>query len=661
MSVSKVPTMKLASAHITNFRCVEDSEEFTLDQVTCLVGKNEAGKTTLLKALYGLKPWDTKEEQFDKERDYPRRFLADYDERHPKGAAQVLRTVWKLDEADTEELVEVLGPAAESIKEVIVTRAYGDGTRWTIQIDESAVISHLLANSGLFQEEITPLKAIKTTGKLRESLEAAEAPSERHTAFLESLKENFKRDDARSAVVDILFPRMPSFVYFSQYDRMHGQVSLEEIIKKKKEKSPTPLTRDDRVFLAFCDLVGVPVEDIAALTTFESMDAKFGAASNKITRELFAYWSQNKHLKVRFRLDAGRSGDPAPFNSGNILRTRIFNTHHEMEISFDDRSTGFVWFFSFLVLFSQIKKVHGNNVIILLDEPALSLHAKAQADLLRYIKEKLAPTYQVVYTTHSPFLVPADNILSVRTVEDVVIERKDEMVEVKGTKVGDRVLSTDRDTLFPLQGALGYEITQTLFVGPNSLLVEGPSDLLYLKIASDELGKRGRTTLDRKWTICPVGGVQKVSAFVSLFGGNKLNVAALLDYAKGDKRNIDDLRKSDLLKGGRVLTFEQFAQQPEADVEDIIGAKNYVELVNRAYGLSGTDLMAVPATLPTRIVKAAETHFRTVNASIPEFDHYAPSRYFCENQAKVMAALPEVEAMLDRFEEIFKALNPMVG
>jgi predicted ATPase len=651
--------MKLKSAHITNFRCVEDSEEFTLDQVTCLVGKNEAGKTTLLKALYGLKPWDTREEQFDKERDYPRRFLADYDERHPDGPARVLHTVWTIEAADMAALIEALGPAAETLKEVTVTKSYEANRSWAVPIDEAAVIAHLLANSGLHQEEVTQLKASTSTGKLRKALETTEAPSERHTAFLESLKERFKRDSAAHAAIDILFARMPSFVYFAQYDRMHGQVSLEEIIRKKGE-DPSPLTRDDRVFLAFCDLVGVPVEAIAALTTFESMDAKFGAASNKITRELFAYWSQNRHLKVRFRLDAGRHGDCAPFNTGNILRTRIFNTHHEMEISFDDRSTGFVWFFSFLVLFSQIKKVHGNNVIILLDEPALSLHAKAQADLLRYIKEKLAPNYQVLYTTHSPFLVPPENILSVRTVEDVVIERKDEMVEVKGTKVGDRVLSTDRDTLFPLQGALGYEITQTLFVGPNSLLVEGPSDLLYLKIASDELGKRGRTTLDARWTICPVGGVQKVSAFVSLFGGNKLNVAALLDYAKGDKKNIDQL-KSDVLKGGRVLTFEHFAAQPEADVEDIIGAKNYVELVNRTYAVVGTDLMAVPATPPTRIVKAAEAHFRTVKASIAEFDHYAPSRYFCENQASVMAALPEVDAMLDRFEEIFKALNPMVA
>ena len=57
---------------------------------------------------------------------------------------------------------------------------------------------------------------------------------------------------------------------------------------------------------------------------------------------------------------------------------------------------------------------------------------------------------------------------------------------------------------------------------------------------------------------------------------------------------------------------------------------------------------------------AAETHFRTVKAAIPEFDHYAPSRYFCENQSSVMSALPEVDAMLDRFEAILKDLNPMI-
>ena len=48
--------MKLIKAQVENFKCVEDSKTFRVDQVTCLIGKNEAGKTALLEALYKLNP-----------------------------------------------------------------------------------------------------------------------------------------------------------------------------------------------------------------------------------------------------------------------------------------------------------------------------------------------------------------------------------------------------------------------------------------------------------------------------------------------------------------------------------------------------------------------------------------------------------------------------
>jgi len=110
------------------------------------------------------------------------------------------------------------------------------------------------------------------------------------------------------------------------------------------------------------------------------------------------------------RYDEGLPGDPAPYNTGHVFATRIENTRHGVTVRFDERSTGFVWFFSFLVWFSQMEKTYGKKLVILLDEPGLSLHGKAQADLLRYINEKLLPTYQVIYTTHSPFMIDAANV-----------------------------------------------------------------------------------------------------------------------------------------------------------------------------------------------------------------------------------------------------------
>ena len=523
--------MKLESVRITNFRCIDDSGEFTVGQVACLVGKNESGKTSLLHALARLNPTDTNLSVFDKERDYPRRLLTDYDE-----DTQVLETKWTLSDDDITAVEEVLGPNSLTTKTLIVHKAYKDKTStWPLIVNEANVVSWLMSQAGCDASEREQLGSCATIKELLEKSEPLKAASPRVTTMLGRISK-WRDGKPTSAAIDVLYKRMPKFMYFASYDRMSGNVSLESL---RNSVAQNNVQKNDTLFLAFLDFAGTPLEELAQLDRYETMKARVEAASIKISKQIFKYWSQNRHLKVQFSIETGRPGDTAPFNSGNIMRTRILNTLHDMTVPFDDRSAGFVWFFSFLVLFSQVKKKYG-NVIILLDEPGLNLHAKAQGDLLKFINEELRPHHQVIYTTHSPFMVPADDLSSARTVEDVVKYSPDGQVqEVLGTKVGDQVLSTDRDTLFPLQGALGYEISQSLFVGQHTLVVEGPSDILYLQAMSGELARLNRTKLDPRWTMCPAGGVDKVAAFLSLFGGNRLHVAVLVDYAAGQKGKVD--------------------------------------------------------------------------------------------------------------------------
>ena len=148
---------------------------------------------------------------------------------------------------------------------------------------------------------------------------------------------------------------------------------------------------------------------MAALDKFEELNAKCEAAALRITEQIFEYWTQNDDLEIAVVLSEGKAADPAPFNSGPIARARVKNTLHGVTVPFSERSAGFIWFFSFLVKFAQIKKSHG-NVILLLDEPGLTLHGTAQKDLLRYFAEQIAPKHQLIYSTHSPFLVPADDL-----------------------------------------------------------------------------------------------------------------------------------------------------------------------------------------------------------------------------------------------------------
>jgi energy-coupling factor transporter ATP-binding protein EcfA2 len=645
--------MRLTHVTVKNFKSIEDSGEFSIGDVTCLVGKNEAGKTALLHALHRLNP-DAGEIVFDVESSYPRRFSSEYEERHPGEEAIVLETKWQMNEKEIAALKVLLGPKGLTGTNIIIYKRYKDKqTTWIASVNEAEATSHVIANSGLHAEEQASLSSIKTIDALKKHLASlGAAATERHKVLIAKLATDFKRGSAATSVIDHL--SLPRFFYFSSYDRMSGQVALEKMLEKKAAGA---LDRNDQVFVAFLSMVGTTLEDMAKLNRFEPMIAKLESVSSRISRDIFAYWSQNKNLKVLFRLDAGRAGDPAPYNTGNILRTRIENTIHEASVSFDDRSTGFVWFFSFLVLFSQMKKVHGDNVILLLDEPGTSLHAKAQADLLRYFKEKLIPNHQLIYTTHSPFMVPADNLLAARTVEDVVKRDAQGNVEaVLGTKVRDDVMNVDRETLFPLQGALGYEITQTLFIGKNTLLVEGPSDLLYLKAYSSELSRLKRTPLDQSWTVTPAGGVDKVGAFMSLLYGNRLNVAVLTDFAKGQKKKIDDLRKSKLLSEAHVLTVNTFAGTDEADTEDLIGRDGYIALVKQAYDLNTLQLQD-PAM--GRVVKDVEAAFRILPPDTPEFDHFLPSSFLIQSPA-VLKTLPGYEGALNRFEQLFKVLNNLL-
>ncbi|PYV14310.1 MAG: hypothetical protein DMG21_18680 [Acidobacteria bacterium] len=260
-----------------------------------------------------------------------------------------------------------------------------------------------------------------------------------------------------------------------------------------------------------------------------------------------------------------------------MARARVRNNLHKLTLPFSERSAGFIWFFSFLVKFAQVRKT-GNNLVLLLDEPGLTLHGKAQADLLRYIQEKLAPSHQVAFTTHSPFMVPPDDLPSVRIVEDKLIQTKPGQFRSEGTKVRDDTMVTDRDTLFPLQGALCYDITQTLFVGKHTLLVEGPGDILYLEAWSSALLRRGKRGLDRRWTLCPAGGIDRIQPFVALFGGQKLDIAAAHPHAEeAQARGLEFLR----------ATLGIFEIRIAAINENVFGTQGGLEVVEHGiHGLS---------------------------------------------------------------------------
>ena len=642
--------MQLKKAAVTNFKSIDDSEEFKVDQVTCLVGKNEAGKTAVLEALYKLNPVETGKANFT-EFDFPRRRIKrDYegDEWKQEGA---VRTTWELKAPDQEAAVKRFGFDPFKSTEVTLSKGYDNLLRVGVTFNEGAAIEHHLA--ALSPAERDAANNATTIAATVDALSKISSPTEKQSAALAALTKDFPSEDQTVALRKFVVERLPKIIKFSEYYRLPGRIAINEL-RQKIANSQT--TFNERVFLALLDLAGTTVDGITSVQKTEQLYMELEAISNQLTDEIFRYWTTNAQLSVKFDIRDGKPGDLAPFNSGPVFHTRIDNARHRVSVEFDERSSGFIWFFSFLVWFSQVKKNYGNNLLILLDEPGLTLHGKAQSDLLRYFNERLRPKHQLIYTTHSPFMIDAEHLLSVRTVED-----RSDGLNVLGTKVEGQSLNVERDTVLPILGALGIDITQTLFVGKHTILVEGPSDLLYLKWFSHQLRTSGRTGLDPRWTISPVGGLKKIASFVTLFSTQQLNIAVFADYHSGDKTEIERLRAGDLLKKGHVLTADMYTSKPESDIEDLLGRSLYVELVNKAYNLSGAQELpsAPPAGASPRVIKEVEEHMRVLPPPVKEFDHFGPAAFLTENGTAFDAAAGMPDA-LNRFEKMFQDFNALL-
>ena len=653
--------MKLVKAHITEFQSIHDSTEFEIGDVTCLVGKNEAGKTALLKALYRLSPVIDSDGKFDVTDDYPRQAVSDYEDAVEAGSeqAQVVHATYAFGADDITAVQEIYGPKClkDENPTLVLHKGYSNDISFTeLNVNSEAAIEHLIKTAGLPQplaDQVVGLSSVKEMVDLLSNAESTDAVHK----LTPKLQEISEHDIAYVVYSQIIRPRVPKFLYFDEYFQMKGHDNLDALRDRVKSKA---LEHHDYPLVGLVELAGLDLDQLVAPGRTQALIAKLEAAENRLTRKVLTYWSQNRHLRLKFDIRPAQPEDGPGMTGGTNIWGRVQDTKHMVSTALGTRSRGFVWFFSFLAWYSKLRK-DGKDLILLLDEPGLSLHAKAQADLLRYFEKELKPHHQVIYTTHSPFMVDPKLLDRVRIVQDPSIEPESADVpdERSGTQVTTDILNATPDSLFPLQGALGYEIHQTLFIGPNCLVVEGVSDLLYIQTISALLQDRKKPGLNKDWTITPVGGADKVATFVALIGAQTdLNVAVLIDYQKKDQQTIENLYKGKLIKRKNVCTFADYVKGKEADVEDMFDPQFYLGLVNGAYG-SSIDLTKLPGNHP-RILRRLEHYLG--NCPLPndaKFNHYRPARYFAENVGSLTDKLSDLE--LNRFQEAFDALNALLA
>lgn len=631
--------MRLRSVRIRNYRNIIDSGDVSIDQaMTCLVGKNEAGKSAVLEAIHTLNPLKNPS-GLRVSRDYPQWLWKKHERAWKSGKAQggfgaspMIEGVYEIGEEARRDVESVFGPQTLKSPELRLQRWYPIDDQpervFALSVDEAAFVAWF-ANEQGFARAVADGERLPGLRKA-----AAEDESEVGTATATALAELLGEGTLSEAVYSHLKRHhLPKTLYFSEYAELDGEYLLTDVIAEvetpDEDADESLRTAADFMRLAEIDPSGAEADDYVETT------AELRAVSNELTREMREFWSQSSDVALKVDINKKeRRVDPNRQVIDRYLRFEIDDTSHGYQTNLDRRSTGFRWFISFMAAFFEHR--HDDNVILLLDEPGLSLHARAQADLLDAIEERVADSRQTLYSTHSPFMVRPAALDEVRIVED---HGPDE----GGAKVSDNIVATDADTLFPLQAALGYDTAMNLFIGPYNVIVEGTSDYIYLNYFRNRLAG-GHGPIRSSATLLATRGVTKIPAFLALLGRPQLDLVVVVDGdnpSQALRRSID----RGLVREEAVICVGQYAlgDRTNGDVEDLFDTSNYLKLFNHCYG---TDYK--PADLPPgdRIVKRLE-------ALHGEFNHGEVAEHFMRHSGE----LAPNDQTADRFCSLLEAID----
>lgn len=553
--------MKLTNVTIHKYKSFEQEQNFEVQgDVTILVGMNESGKTSVLESIAKTNYFQNdKKFKFNLTHDYPRREKKNIDKSNVEPNA--ITCIYSVSDELIKQIENKVGKGVFSQKSISITTKYDNKNTWNdVKADFKKFIELKTSELGISSKALNDkLEKIQNEKDLENII--SEYKDENLIAGLNKIKVYLKNEwnwgnPIQEYIARILIkPNLPKFLYYDEYYSLPSRIVIEKISEEELEDEELKTAK------ALLELADLNPEDILKAKDFEDYVAELEATEAIISDELFKYWSTNGNLSIEFKIEAKEEKVKRTIrNSYNneevidvnivehILDIRVKNQRTRVSLPLKNRSKGFNWFFSFLVWFKKIQEDKNSKYILLLDEPGLNLHASAQKDMLRFI-EDLSKDYQIIYTTHSPFSIPSNNLERVRT----VLETKE------GSKISDSIQEKDPNTLFPLQAALGYDIAQNLFIGEKNLLVEGVSDMIFLLTMSSILEQDGKSALRDDIVIVPTGGLEKVATFISLMRGNKLEIACLLDTYTDpkSKAKFENLIYQKLIHKNKVRFFDE--------------------------------------------------------------------------------------------------------
>ena len=603
--------MQLKAFRVKKFRNIEDSGEVELlDALTCVVGKNQAGKSALLRALHKFNPHLP--DPYDMRSEWPR---GQRTQRNNKQAVCEVR--FTLSPEEVKKLAEITGQEV-SDENVVVTKDYEGnyeiefpedstlfpsvlhptsidgicqnlpeptepvGENFRAVATECILEAKQYAKDGRFKElthRVRPRHAAALKKQLTESNIEPQRANE--SQFIEDYKAKLTKVKARLVAEstkhqkahDYIVSQLPTFIYMDDYKAFQGRANLEGLKERLNNKTLGP-SEEDETFLMILKLSGLDLDELIEQGKSEDQNVihdrqiDLQDAATTLTNGVAGRWGQNEY-QVQFRADS------------QVFFTEIEETNKDIGmIPLEEQSKGFQWFFSFDLHFMHDSEGTFEGCVLLLDEPGLHLHPGGQKDLLERL-DAYAKKNTLIYTTHLPFLV------DLREPKRIKVIKQTEL----GAIVSDELGGTQTDERLTLQAALGMSANQSYLVSKRNLLVEGVHDYWIITELSNIFEREERACLPEDVLITAAGGASEIVPTATFMIGQDLSIVALFDSDSAGRVAEDKLRKKWITryKDARAVTLlvsdALGIPGQVATIEDLFPEAYYIKKVRESHKL----------------------------------------------------------------------------
>lgn len=575
--------MKIKSIQIDNYRSFGEPNGFSFDSnVLGLIGQNGIGKTNALEALSRLKFFTDEVPSV-----IPESAVNQNTNKNPRISIYVV-----FEESDLAEMGDIVaGPLGRDVHEDLNSSLhfeFDSDTRRTRLHFTGVIFNSLQYHPKLIElrketdELLKYLKGLKNwhgNADFNPVLDLLEGSGRHFIPRTASIRQwandNIAnvvnqewKERAKSlitALIDELEARyhafakvFPTIVLFEDLAEFPNSYDVDEIASWDQRLPSGQKT----ALMRYLTAIEMSKKDLLMAFRSKDVSARENIRSRiiKRTRSLMTEFNQHyRNNTAGIELNVGFDG--------NRLRFTVGNANDDGGVPWTEAIAGVRWYLS--AFFELRQALKNRNVLVLVDEPAIHLHVKAQKEALSLIQGLAVGSKYVLYTTHSPYLIDKERLGDVRA---VIRDGNCSYIKALSQMPG---LSSHLEALTPVCEAIGYEMSDSLVpnASKTNLVVEGKTDAVYVNTMLKILGVEEK---ERPYVL-PSSGAPSIPVLVSIFVGWGVPFVVLLDFDDAGMGTREQLQRQfgkDILENVFMVSREK-----GESIEDLIDKSDWEKTV----------------------------------------------------------------------------------